>query len=79
MLTLKFATLPAPLAFSKFFVRYQGVSTPTAQGLSAAGVATCMGTGCDDHVSRAVPEPATLALWGAGLVAASYLRGRRRR
>ena len=77
-LTLKFASLPPSVAFTNFFVRYQGVSTPTAQGVAGVGVATCMDTDCGDQ-STPVAEPTTLALFGAGLVGASYLRRRRRR
>ena len=78
MLTLKFATLPSSVALTNFFVRYQGVSTPAAQGLAGVGVEACVDSGCDD-VERPVPEPTTLALFGAGLIGASYLRRRRRR
>ena len=77
-LTLKFATLPSSVALTNFFVRYQGVSTPTAQGLSGVGIASCVDTECGD-VERSVPEPTILALFGVGLIGASYLRRRRQR
>jgi hypothetical protein len=78
-LTLKFVSLPASVALTDFFVRYQGVSTPAAQGLAGVGIATCVDADCDDVSGRTVPEPTVLALFGAGLLGASYLHRRRQR
>ena len=68
-LTLQFASLPASLSFTDFFVRYQGVSTPAAQGLSGAGIATCVDADCDDVPSAGARAdgPGTV---GAALVGA---------
>lgn len=79
-LVLKFASLPASVAFKDFFVRYQGVDTPTATGLSGAGIATCHDGNCTDgDTPPPVPEPTVLVLLGAALFGAAYMRRRSQR
>ncbi len=75
LLTLLFDSTAGGVAFGDFFARLQSVG-PDNRSAKLYGDGACT-AGCDPDVRQPVPEPATIALLGAGGVAA-FTRRRRR-